>query len=203
MFVLLGSLIWVVVHTGPTPRFHLKKRYLTKTHLSVPASPSCSSLSCLQSTAHLAMYPLYLYPLYSSMYPLSLITSLSSVSLFHWAIATGRWTGSKLSTFSITLVLTGNVPHCPLLRLFNCCPEEEDGLSLSLTVSNCRLWQKAVSIQAPPPSPVRSCPADLKRQTEAGVTAPPSKPPQATKPPTQNQSHALLSDTDMKLRTFG
>ena len=82
-------------------------------------------------------------------------------------------------------------------------PEEEDGLSLSLTVSNCRLWQKAVSIQAPPPSPVRSCPADLKRQTEAGVTAPPSKPPQATKPPTQNQPHALLSDTDMKLRIFG
>ena len=59
-------------------------------------------------------------------------------------------TGSKHRTFGFCH--TGVNWNCPpLLRLFSCCPEEEEeeeGLSLSLTVSNCRLWQRAVSIQA-------------------------------------------------------
>ena len=124
--------------THQTNPFLLFENKSAKAHLSLPPSPSCSSLSCLQSTAHLAMYPL------------SLPTLSSPMDLFQWAVWTGRLTGSKHRTFG--LCHTGVNWNCPpLLRLFSCCPEEEEeeeGLSLSLTVSNCRLWQRAVSIQA-------------------------------------------------------
>ena len=125
--------------------------------------------------------------------------------LFHRGVWTVRRTGSKLRTFGLYHTTNWKCSpfDAPVVQLLFSRRKRRVVPVLDCPIVDCgRRWRGGFyPALRRPPAAQSSCPADLSRQTEAGVTnPPPPKPPQATKPPTQNQPHALFSlETQMKL----